>query len=112
MKLTIDSSGAFHVATMDGEFSADDAHVLADELHPLVAPVDARLAVDLSKVSQINSAGLSDLINVVARARLSGSRVVLISPSPFIRQVFEMTRLDEWFDIVDDLAAAERILGA
>ena len=111
MKLTIDTTGPFYVATLEGAFKNDDARKLAEELHPLVAPAGARLAVDLSKLAQINSAGLSELINVVARARLSGSSVVLISPSAFIRRVFETTRLDQWFDIVDDHGAAEAALG-
>ncbi|MEE9296691.1 MAG: STAS domain-containing protein [Phycisphaerae bacterium] len=110
MNINVDRRGSYSLATLEGELRADDALKIADTLHPLVAPQGARVAVDLSKLSQINSAGLSELIDVVARARLSGSRVVLISPSTFVQQVFDVTRLDQWFDIVDDHEAAAAAL--
>ena len=79
-----------------------------------VRPVrpESKLAIELTGMTNINSLGLSELINVVIRARLSRSRVVLVSPSQFVRGVFEVTRLDRWFEIVDDLDAAFAALKA
>jgi anti-anti-sigma factor len=106
MDLGIEKKGAVTVAALAGAFDVEDAQRVADELQPLVAEGGSRLAVDLAGLETISSAGLSEMIAVVTRARLSGSRVVLVSPGPFVRQVFSVTRLDEWFEIFDSVDAA------
>lgn len=106
MEMKIESSGDIRVARLSGDMSIGEEAVLAEKLQPLVGEPGSKLAIELTRMTSINSLGLSELINVVIRARLSRSRVVLVSPSEFVRGVFEMTRLDRWFEIVDDLDAA------
>ncbi|MFH0983134.1 MAG: STAS domain-containing protein [Planctomycetota bacterium] len=110
MMLTIDKSGPFPVAKMTGEWRATDGHEYRDELHPLVATAGAKLAIDLSGLHLIDSSGLAVLINVVTHARLANARVILVAPSPFIAGVFEVTRLNTWFDICRDLGEAAKLL--
>jgi anti-anti-sigma factor len=110
MDAKIDTSGALTVVTLSGEFNLGDEGIISEDVQPLVATQGSRLAIEMSGLDQINSMGLSELINVVIRARLSQSRVVLVSPSKFVTSVFEVTRLHEWFEVVDDLAEAESVL--
>jgi anti-anti-sigma regulatory factor len=42
---------------------------------------------------------LSALINLTTRARLSHGKLVLVRPSAFIEDIFNVTRLNNWFDI-------------
>ena len=112
MDMKIDSSGDIRVARLSGDLELGEEAVLAEKLQPLVSEADSKLAIELTGMTNINSLGLSELINVVIRARLSRSRVVLVSPSKFVRGVFEVTRLNRWFDIVDDLDAAFAALKA
>ena len=106
MEMKIESSGDIRVARLSGDLGIGEEALLAEKLQPLVGEPGSKLAIELSRMTSINSLGLSELINVVIRARLSRSRVVLVSPSKFVRGVFEVTRLDRWFEIVDDLDAA------
>lgn len=110
MEINIETEGSIRVAHLTGDFGPGEECDLASELHPLVAERSSRLAIDLSGLEHINSIGLAELINTVIRARLSGSRVVLVSPSAFVCGVFEVTRLDKWFEIVDDISAARASL--
>ena len=110
MDISVDINGAFSVAKLSGGFDHADNQKLADELQPLVAESGARLAIEMSALNQINSAGLSELIGVVTRARLCRSRVVLVSPSAFVRHVLDVTRLDGWFDIVENVTDARSAL--
>ena len=112
MGVTIDTSGSFAVAALSGEFGLIDQEGVGERLGALVAAPESRVAVVLKDLKQINSVGLSVLINVVTRARLNRSRVVLVAPSPFVANVLEVTALDQWFDIVDDLTAADEQLQA
>lgn len=106
MDITISRNGPISVANVSGQFDLGDEEQLAAQLQPLVAEPNSRLAIELSKLKQINSLGLSELINVVIRSRMNRSRVVLVAPSPFVMGVFEVTHLDRWFEFVDDLDAA------
>ena len=54
--------------------------------------------------------GWRELINMVAGGGIGGARVVLTPPSPFVPQVFNTTRLAQWFDIVPDQESAAAAL--
>ena len=110
MNIHIDNEDSLTMAKISGEIGVDGARQLTDELRDLACGDGATLAVDLSELQAIDSSGLSALIDLVARSRLSGGRVILASPSSFVRGVLEVTRLDGWFDICDNLAQARQRL--
>lgn len=107
MKIEKATNGEFVAVRLTGELRTQEAVEFTEELHALVAESVARVAVDLSGLSMIDSAGLCSLINLVTHARLSGSAVVLVNPSVFVRGVFEVTRLDAWFEIFPDMETAK-----
>lgn len=108
MELHIENSGTFTEAKITGALSASDAEELVEELADAATGEGAQLALDLSGLSSIDSGGLSALIHLVTRSRLSNGRVILVAPSPFVHGVFGVTRLDGWFDIRETLADAKR----
>lgn len=110
MDLRIDRTDPYPTAWLTGEIRTEDTERFVKELHPLVAEAGAKLAVDLSGVTWLDSTGLTALINVVTRARLSGARAVLVGPTQFVAGVFEVTNLGSWFEIVKDHEEAARLL--
>jgi len=110
MELELDTTGAFPIARLSGEVRSEDGARFIEELHPLVSQAGSKLAIDLSGVAWLDSAGLSSLINIVTRARLSGGRAILSGPTPFVAGVLDVTNLDRWFEIVPDLEEAARRL--
>jgi len=112
MNLSIDKTGAFPVAAMGGEWRATDGDDFRDELHPLAAQAGSKLAIDLSGLEMIDSSGLSTLIGVVTHARLCNARVVLVAPASFVAGVFEVTNLDKWFEICNDMDEATKLLSS
>jgi len=110
MNVDITNRGPVAVAAVSGDFDLGDHVALGDTIQPLVSEPDSRVAVDLSGLNQINSQGLSQLISLVIRSRMNRSRVVLVSPTPFVAGVMEVTRLNDWFDIAPDVDTAQRML--
>jgi anti-sigma B factor antagonist len=61
---------------------------------------------DLSRVSVMDSGGLSALISVKKLVEEQGGRMSLFALSPMIRRLFELTKLDRVFEIHDSEAQA------
>jgi anti-sigma B factor antagonist len=84
-----------------GEIDMANAETLLQELIAAAAEAHSPALVDLSAVTFLDSSGVNALIE--AHRRLEGTDVclVLIHPSPPCRRVFEMTGIDQLFEIVD-----------
>jgi anti-sigma B factor antagonist len=70
---------------------------------------DARLVVDLSRVTFMDSTGLGVLIGALRRINERGGRMALVCADGPVLRVLELTRLTEVFSIfdsVDDAVAA------
>lgn len=63
------------------------------------------LAIDLSRVTFIDSGGLGALLSLVRQVE-EGGRVVLCGCTPPVQQVLRLTRLDRVFDFYADTDAA------
>ncbi len=110
MVLTVDQSGMIPIARVVGEWRGTDGQESLEDLHPLVSEGGAKLIIDLSGLKLIDSSGLAALISVVTHARLCRARVVLVGPTPFVAGVFEVSRLDRWFEICKNEGAAFKLL--
>jgi anti-anti-sigma factor len=108
VELRLDEHGPFTIAALSGDFGAADAPSFLETLHDAVSGAGAALAIDLAGLTAIDSTGLSALINLVARARLTQGRVVLVAPPPFVTGIFNATHLDRWFEICERLDLAEQ----
>ena len=110
MELQIDKSGPITVARVSGRLHVENTDELLRTLKDYALGDGAALAVELSGVDLIDSTGLSALISLVTRARLTKGRVVLVAPSHFVAEVFAVTNLDHWFEICDTLDEAKKSL--
>jgi anti-anti-sigma factor len=106
MDLEIDKTGPITVASVSGSLTGDDVERFAEELYEVSVGADAALALDLSAIDLIDSCGLSALINLTTRARLSHAKVAFVRPSAFVQSIFNATRLNLWFDICESLEEA------
>jgi anti-sigma B factor antagonist len=60
------------------------------------------LALDMSKVTFIDSSALGLIVSTFRRNQEAGSKFCLFGMSPQVRAVFELTRLHRIFDIFHD----------
>jgi anti-sigma B factor antagonist len=111
LDIDVSEKGAVHSVRLVGELSAVEAERVEKTIGELCVGDGARLAVDLSGLRTIDSCGLSALIHLATRARMTGGRVMLAAPSPFVAGILAVTRLDQWFEIAATPAEAERQLG-
>ncbi|MGK2965176.1 MAG: STAS domain-containing protein [Tepidiformaceae bacterium] len=69
------------------------------------AGTPARLVLDFSAVSYINSTGIALVVGMLAKARKSSCEIVAIGLSEHYRQIFTITRLSDFMTIVDPAVA-------
>ena len=80
---------------------------MGDSLFQLVDEEGARkLVINLAEVSFLSSAALNRLILLKKKILQHEGDLKLVEMKPEIRRVFEISRLDTFFDILDDQATA------
>jgi len=83
---------------------------LADDfkakMNELVDQGKYQLVIDLQQTTFIDSIGLGSLVSRIAAIRSNQGGICLVSPSPTIWKVFEITHLDKIFKCFDDIESA------
>jgi anti-anti-sigma factor len=108
MELKVEKKEGYVLATASGYVDDSARELFRDQLHPLVGQRGTKLVLDLADAKRINSAGLSHLVLLVTNANTNTSRVVLAACSPFIAVVLNRSKLDQFFELaenVDDAVA-------
>jgi anti-sigma B factor antagonist len=58
-----------------------------------------RIVLDLSELTFIDGGGLRTLQSAGERATRNGHELVVVNPTPWVRQLFELCELDEYLQI-------------
>ncbi len=111
LKIEMTERGSTVVVTVSGMAAVQVAGQLTRALQEAAAKKPALLAVDLSGLSFISSTGLGGIVAAHVTCRKSGTRMCLLSPKPFIREMLNVTKLSSLFEIYDSLADAEERVG-
>jgi anti-sigma B factor antagonist len=94
------------VLPLKGEIDLHISSDIAASLETMVAAHPARLVVDLSGVTYIDSSGLAVLINATQTVEEYGGQLTLAGMNEDVRSIFEMARLDQFFLIFPHVDAA------
>jgi anti-sigma B factor antagonist len=81
------------------ELGAANSSQFRSEVRAAMARGPARIEMDLSQMSYLDSSGLGALVAVHKTASSRNGVVRLLNPSPPIEQILELARMDELFDI-------------
>jgi anti-sigma B factor antagonist len=65
-----------------------------------------KVVLDLSDVSSIDSAGIGELVLLHTLAQSKHARLSCASPRTFVRDLFQLTRLDSFFEIYSSVDEA------
>ncbi|MEU8990436.1 STAS domain-containing protein [Streptomyces sp. NPDC048558] len=99
------------VARVSGEMDFVTEPVFRPQFKELIARCDRYIVLDLSGVSFCDSAGLSLLIGAWKQADPSGVVLMLACVPEHLRQLLQMTGVDQVLRIYDTVADAEAVFG-
>lgn len=105
LKVSTRQQGDTSVLSATGEVDVFTAPTLDQAISAELAEQRARLVVDLSGVSFLDSTGLGVLVKGLKGARDAGGSLDIVVTSDRIRRIFDITGLDaslRIFDTVDD----------
>jgi anti-sigma B factor antagonist len=109
MTLRVIHDGRFARLELSGCDAIDSVNAAAVKAEALARLGEATdVVVDLSSVEFIDSAGVGVLVALFKNARLRGGRARFCGLTPGVRGVLEIIRLDQIFEIFEDVEAAVR----
>lgn len=90
------------VVTLDGELDIYTVAAFRARLDQL-DPAEARIVIDLTSVTLLDSSGLGALVSLLNQSRSGTGQLGLVCPHRRLRRVFEITGLRRAFIFGDDL---------
>ena len=103
---TTPSQSRTNVLPLKGEIDLHVSPSVTTSLNEMIVKKPERLVVDLSEVSYIDSAGLAALIEAMQKVEDYGGKFALAGLQETVRSIFEISRLDQVFQIFPDANAA------
>jgi anti-sigma B factor antagonist len=95
-----------NVLPLEGEIDLHVSPRVAESLRAMIEQKPARLVVDLSRVTYIDSSGLEVLIEGLQNVEAYGGKFVLAGLQESMRPIFEIARLNQVFIIFPHVDAA------
>ena len=106
MDFAYELSGDVVIVRLSGRLDSSTAQSAEEDFVRLLAGGALHLAIDLSNLEYISSAGLRVLLVVAKRLQQAKGRIVLFGLVRNVREVFAISGFDRIFAIEMDMAAA------
>ncbi len=94
------------VVEISGDIDLHRSTALQQGLLDLLDEKPQRVVIDLAAVPYMDSSGVASLVKLLSRTRKIGVGLTLVSPSPKVRSILEITRLDSIFQLADSVEEA------
>ena len=88
--------------SLRGELDLEHAYTFDEELRRIEDSDVTCICLDLRELTFLDSCGLARLVAARRRARKAGRRLVLVRGSAAVQRVFQLTAVDEAFEIVTE----------
>lgn len=113
MKIRLEESDGYTIVhILENRVDAANSALLKSSLTGLFSEGARKVIVDLGQVAFLDSSGLGALISALKHAAISESVLKLAGPQPPVRQLLELTRLSQVFDLYPNVALAKASVAA
>jgi stage II sporulation protein AA (anti-sigma F factor antagonist) len=106
MEFAHEQAGDVAIVRLEGRLDSGAAHGAEEGFNGILGGGTPHLAIDMTKLDYISSAGLRVLLVVAKKVQQAKGKVALFGLSPNVREVFTVSGFDTIFSIVPDSAAA------
>jgi anti-sigma B factor antagonist len=102
MAVKFEQRSGLSVCYIDGEIDINTSPSIKKQFDKLLSSRTPKIVVNLAKVTYVDSSGLATLVEILKSMRSYGGRLRLTNMSPKIKSLFEITKLEKLFEIVQD----------
>ncbi|RCK78655.1 MAG: hypothetical protein OZSIB_1182 [Candidatus Ozemobacter sibiricus] len=95
----VDETHRTVTCSLDGELDVHQVKGLKSTISETIHPGDWTYIIDLAKVGYLDSSGLGMLVYLRKEITRQGGRLQLLNVTESIRNVFSLTKLDEFFGL-------------
>lgn len=106
MEFAHELSGDVVIVKLSGRLDSGSAQAAEESFTQVLGDAALRLAIDMSNLEYISSAGLRVLLVVAKKVQQAQGKVVLFGLVRNVREVFAISGFDRIFAIQPDMAAA------
>ena len=106
MEFAQDRAGEVAIVRLAGRFDSSTAQSVEDNFAQLLGSGSLRLAIDMSRLEYISSAGLRVLLKIAKQIQRASGKLVLFGLNRNVREVFSITAFDRILSIQIDQATA------
>jgi anti-anti-sigma factor len=106
MEIAHESAGDVTVAKLAGRLDSGSAAAAEENLTKLLGSGAPRLAIDMSSLDYISSAGLRVLLVIARKVQQAQGNLAIFGLRPSVREVFTISGFDSIFVVRDNAAAA------
>lgn len=101
MDINIIEEGNTITAAFDGRLDTVAAQQIAETIEPLLDNADQNIILDCEKMPFISSSGLRIFLKIRKEVAAKGGKMYLKNVCLDVQQVFKMTKLDDFFEMID-----------
>lgn len=113
MAVRVEKLGDVVIVAPEGNFfGGNETDELDRTFKELIASQNAKMVLDLGKVSHLNSIAIGLLVGAYTNYQKRGGRIVLANVDRRIQNVFVVTKLSLVFEVADTRQEALAALGA
>jgi len=99
--------GGVTIVDLSGRITLGEASVVVrDVINDLIGKGNKKVLLNLGEVNYIDSSGIGVLVSSFSTVRSQGGELKLVNLSKRIRDLLQITKLYNLFDVKDDEAAA------
>lgn len=100
MGVKFDTKGGITVCHLDGEVDINSSPAIKKAFDKHISSRADRIVINMTKVSYVDSSGLATLVELLKNMRSYGGRLRLSGLSAKVKSLFEITKLDKLFEIM------------
>ncbi len=112
MEMKPRTDGKVAIVALEGRFDANTAPAVQRWLEQATAVPGARVLVDLTETTFVDSTALATLVSAMKRCQQSQGEFALCGLRRPVLMIFELTRLDKVFTIFVDAEHALAVMNA
>ena len=101
MKIAQKQNNDITIFNIDGDIDINSSPEMREAFEGIASAKTMKIVVNLSNVSYVDSSGLATLVEMLKKTRSYDAKLRLASLAPKVKSLFEITKLEQLFDIFD-----------